>query len=276
MTLVTLNKTGVAYDNFVNPTDVTSMVTADITGFVSGFPVANLEYQDPWTMAKTAGTSTSPSIEHRFSGAVPVEAIGIINHNLGEALYTQVEVESWTSPAGPYVQQALYNIPTTVDNDIIIPITQVSSERWRLTFTTGGFDFYIGSIFYGRLKTLETNPINDGFVQSRSTSATFEESAGGATHATFGATKRSSILDITWRRADMAMITWFNGRPNDELLGFIGPEQGDMDDNTNRYDGANLFWGYKVDDVTSPVGPGQMATSQKATYNYTMHLRGAV
>jgi len=276
VTLITVDKMSVAYGNYVNATDVAAVTSTNITALVSGFPLSNLKYPDPWTMTKTNGISGGdPTIKHEFNAPVAVGAIGIINHNLGSGYYSTVEVHSSPDDA-VWTLRGQIVVPALNNNDMIIPINETAGLYWRLTFTSASADFYIGSIFYGVLKTLDTNVNNAGYIQYRNVPVIVEESAGGARHVAFGADKKTSSVELRWSRAAMSVVSWFDGRPNYELLGIIGPEQGDMDDNGDEYSGANLFWGYKVDDTTAPIGPGQMATSQQAKYAYTVYMEGAV
>ena len=74
----------VAHSNQVTPSGVTAVV---ISGFTTqtGFGAGNLEYEDPWTIMRTATVTTEPIIEHQFASSIRNRILGIINNYLATA-----------------------------------------------------------------------------------------------------------------------------------------------------------------------------------------------
>jgi len=273
--VVDKTKLTMAYGNFVNPTDVT-VSTTNITAFVAGFGADNLKYPDPWLLAKTNGISGgAPTIEFDWGGGVTPGCVGIINHNLGTQGYFRVRVEDHT---GSWVEYARFDFDD--DSDIFIPINNIigGGTKHRVILDDGGADndFYIGHIFYGPTATFNTNPPDADFIQSRHAPHVVQHSAGGAKHVAFGGPQQNGTLEISFRRATMADLKFFHGLSNGDLLGFLPPEIGNVASASKQNWGQEPFWGYLIDRVQAPVGPGQMQTGTEGKYDMTLFFEGAV
>jgi len=270
LTLETFSKIAIAYSNRVSPANVTAVTTSGISAFLGGFPASNLEYPDPWTMMKTASISGEPIIQHTFAFSITPRVLGLINHNLFVAGYTTVQVEYFNGTI--WVNLGTVTLPST-DQDLLIPWTEnVSATQWRWRLGSAQGNFFMGSVFYGIRRTFDVQAASRGVTQSRRTPLVIEQSAGGARHVSFGADRRTSDMQLTWNRGSIDDRSFFEQINHDELIGIVSPEHGDA---AQVPSGSPIFWGYveSVDD--SPRGPGMHLTAQKATYDFTVSLRGA-
>jgi hypothetical protein len=279
MTLSTFTNIAIARSNLVNPTDVGGITTGNISGFVTGFPASNLEYEDPWTMMKTNGVTSPVTIETDFSplAASPVpRVVGIINHNLSTAGWTTVMPQRWNGSSWDDLNTLAINI--VGDQDMLIVWDSVSaSDEWRINLVGSGVsDFYLGSLFWGSVETLATNPIDGGGIQTRTVPLVVERSAGGAKHVSFGAQRRSATLEISFVRAAQGDVAKWQQYGYYDLIGILPPEHGDWGSGITLASGEP-FWGYVVDRTFAASGPGQYATAgTQAVYDYTVFLEGAV
>ena len=263
----------IAHSNKVNPTDVTAIVTSGLTT-QTGFPASNLEFEDPWTIMKTATITPGPSvpiIEHQFAASQSFRIAGVINHNLRTAGYISVDFEYWTGSAWSLL--GFTNVRPD-DGDLLAGWTNVvSSTRWRIKLPTAASNFFIGSIFWGARTVLEQNPTAAGVIQTREAPFLVEQSAGGAKHVTSGANKRSGILEATWSRGMPDDVKFFAELGKYELLGVLSPEYADFGSSGSF--GHEIFWGYVVNRVMSPRGPGN-STDLNYKYDMTLSMEGAV
>lgn len=268
----------IAYGNLVRPASVTSVTSAEITVTLGGFPLANLEVEDPWTMMKTSTVTGTWSIVHTFGSAVNPNVIGILNHNLLSTGHSSVSIAYFS---GTWQTIGTYNLNN--DSDVIAAWDDVGSHtQWRFTSSApGNPNFQIGSVFYGYQKVLATNPAASGITQSRSSGVIVERSAGGARHVSFGSDRRSSDMRLSWSRATIADRNFFEQLPTvtdnltrSALVGILSPEHADIASAVDG--GAPLFWGYVEEVNDSPRGPGSHLTGQPARYDMVVTLKGAV
>ena len=278
MALVTFSKIAVAYNNLVNPSTVSSVTQVNIPVVEGGFPLSNLEYEDPWTMLRTASVTVTWDIIHTFTSSVGPMVLGIINHNLWSTGHSTVNVRYFS---GSWV--SIGTISLASDSDIIIPWDNVvSSTQWKFTSSApGNPNFYIGSVFYGSYRQFDRNPMPAGIRQTVESNIITETSAGGARHVSFGSKRRVASYEIAWDRTTIADRNFFQQLPTitdptylqSALIGIYPPEHGDLVSATDG--GSPLFFGYisSIDD--SPRGPGMHLTGQPARYDMVVHLMGA-
>lgn len=270
MAVQTFTKTALAYGNYVNPTAVANVVTGGITGFVSGFPASNLEWEDPWVLMKAASVSGTVTIEHEFGSSVTPNVCGILNHNLGSSGYTNISVQRYNGAT--FDTMATMTITSTGDSDVWIAWTAASAQtKWRINLGTATTGFYIGSIFYGITRVCETNPLV--MNQNRQTPITVETASGGARYVAFGAAVRPAFAELTWNRTTITEADLWRQLPNYALLGILTPEHSDA---TTIILGQEVFWGYLASRAITPRGPGGQLTAHPAKYDMTITLEGAV
>ena len=272
MALKTYNQTmAMARGNYVNPPAVSSVTTSGISAFEYGFAASNLEYEDPWTMMKTASISGQPIITHTFASSIGPTVLGLLNHNFYSAGYSSVAVEYWTGSSWSTIGTITL---ASTDSDLIIPWDNSFSTtqmRWKLNAAAG--NFFIGSVFYGLILPFDSNPTASGVTQVRRSPIVIEQSAGGSRHVSFGATRRTSDMTLIWERGTSTDRGTFEQLNYKELVGFVTPEHGDAVQTVAI--GDPIFWGYVEEIVASPRGPGMHLTGQPATYDFTVFLSGA-
>ena len=88
---LTGTKMALAYDNHINPAEVTAIQLTGVTDNPLA-PAANLKYDDPWRMFVVTATPTANvDIEVTIATGAQINCCGIINHTLATNGYT-VEV----------------------------------------------------------------------------------------------------------------------------------------------------------------------------------------
>lgn len=270
MAAETYDRMTIAYGNVVKPANITSLTPGGISGFQTGFPADNLEYEDPWTMMKTNGISGAPTFYYQFTGSFYPRVLGILNHNLKSAGYATVAIAHYTAS---YMTVATRTIES--DDDIWVGWTDsVPATLWRIQLNATANDFQIGSIFLGSRNVMTRNPSKAMVQQTRKTDMTVERSAGGAKLFNWGSAKRDASMTLSWERADMTDVLWFRQRSRDELLGVLPPEYFDVGEGV--WPGQEPFWGYVDNRGMKPRGPGGINTGQQARYQFVVNLEGAV
>lgn len=269
MAVQTFSKMAVAYGNYVTPAAVANVVTGGITT-LAGFPASNLEIEDPWVMMKTSTVSGTITIEHEFGSSVTPTVLGILNHNLGSAGYTSISAQRYNGST--FDTMATMLITSTGDSDVWIAWTAAASQtKWRINLGAAASNFYIGSIFYGVVHVVETNPLV--MNQNRQIPVTVETASGGARYTSFGAAVRPAFCELTWSRTTITEVEFWRQVPNYKLMGILTPEHGDA---TTIILGQEVFWGYLASRALTPRGPGGQLTGAPARYDMTLTLEGAV
>lgn len=271
----TETKIVIGYNNAVTPANITAVTLAGGTSADTGYPVANLKYEDMWRMFKTSGTpSTNTDIIIQFAVARQFTAFGLVNHNLFSGGYS---VDLAHSPDN-VTYTSVGNQALFTDGNILyrFPINSPARAYWRIRLTTSASPrpgIFIGAVFLGVHAALTNNPTDAGVFTTAEVPIDFIQSAGQAKHVRFGPTKYGQRSEFTWERA--SQLTVFTlletiGRTNmRKLIAVITPEQVHL---TFPFFGEHVF-GYLTRITHSPREGASSATHRA---DVVLNIEGAV
>lgn len=255
-------KIQIGYKNEVVPSNILSIASSNITGFITGFPLDNQKFgKDPWLVTKTNGIGAgAPTIEITFSSSKTIRGVGLLNHTLYDAGYTKVYFDygSWTNAGSIDVKAK------NADMFAMLTTGGIGSNTWRIRMDAAHGNFTIGAIFLGFAAELTTNPVDGGLVQTRTPNITIEDSSGGARHVITDSSYSRGSMEVVFDMQTAVDAEILRVLDEGDLIGILPPEYvDDPDSAAPTYDavqstpfGQEVFWGYITNRRNATTGVG--------------------
>lgn len=215
------------YGNLITP-DVVTQTALDGASALSGFPVGNLEYDDPWLMLKTATPSSQPYIRLDLGSGRTFNCIGLVNHNLVNG-WTGFGLDAGASFTGAWTPcdtdatwatglgdpNVLFRITTTQVGVRYIRLRPVKASAWPA--------FQLGMIFLGTLYEVAQNPVDRGFVHTTDALFSTRRAAGGALYSLSAPDVRPERVQIDFRKMPNTQVALLEQQTVGKIVGVIPP-----------------------------------------------------
>lgn len=225
--MLTTTRMRIGYGNLITP-DVVTQIALDNATALSGFPVGNLEYDDPWLMLKTGTPTAAPYIRLDLGSGRTFRSIGLVNHNLidqwtGFGLDVASSFTGTWTPAGADATWATGlgnpNVLFTLDSQ------QVGVRYIRLRFTKASAwpAFQLGMIFLGLHYEVAQNPVDRGFAHTTSALFSSRRAAGGARYELVAPDVRPERAQIDFKKMPNAQVTLLEQYCVGKTCGYVPP-----------------------------------------------------